>query len=74
MFVLRRLAAILICFAVTAIAGDVCASIVVPKVVLELSWEESQNKLPEDIPFQESIEAYVAKVFDCCYSHMNPEK
>ncbi len=37
MTLLRRLATILICFAVAAIVGDACASIVVPKVVLELS-------------------------------------
>ena len=35
--VVRGLGTILICFAVTAIAGDVCASIVVPSGVLELS-------------------------------------
>ncbi len=35
--VVRGLGTILICFAVTAIAGDASASIVVPKVVLELS-------------------------------------
>ena len=39
MFVLR-LATILICFAVAALAGDACASIVVPSGVLELSADD----------------------------------
>ncbi len=38
--VVRGLATILICFAVTAIAGDASASLVVPKVVLELSADD----------------------------------
>lgn len=39
MFV-RRLTAILVCFAVAVIAGDACASIVVPKAPLELSADD----------------------------------
>ncbi len=38
--VVRGLWTLLICFAVTAIAGDACASIAVPKVVLELSADD----------------------------------
>ena len=45
--VVRGLGTILICFAVAAIAGDACASIVVPKVVLELSADDVLSAVGE---------------------------
>jgi hypothetical protein len=37
---LRRFVTVLVCFVFTAIAGDVCASIIVPDVVLEISADD----------------------------------
>ena len=45
--VVGRLATILICFAVASTAGEACASIVVPKVVLELSAADVLSAVSE---------------------------
>ena len=36
-------------------------------------WEKASTELGQDPPVQEAVEAYARKVFDWCYSHMNPE-
>ena len=54
MFVLPRLAAILICFAVTAIAGDASASIFLPKVVIDSSANDALRASGESAATSES--------------------